>query len=315
MQPTLGASVVAGRPGSRDQVAITKTIEAIAHGADLHQWDAVRAAFDEEVELDYGTPEQLSPDSIVGRWQSLLEGFDATQHVIHDIRLQVDGDRATATSRFQATHFLQGAAGGDVWTLTGRYEHSLVRTRFGWKVTRMRMIPEASSGNASLVDHARTKGAARAEAYAAPTGRTSRERNRDAVRSFFRQLETMDTGDAFAALFTEDAQQFMPFAPQGFPTLLDGREAIRKQYGGLPTAFTHMRFPGLMIRDMASPNEFFATYRGDIGLKSGGRYANDYAGHFVVRDGRIAEFHEFFNPIILQQAFGRQLQETFNVKR
>jgi ketosteroid isomerase-like protein len=84
--------------------------------------------------------------------------------------------------------------------------------------------------------------------------------------------------------------------------------------GGLPTAYTHMRFPGLVIRDMASPDEFFVTYRGDIGLRSGGRDANDYAGHFVVRDGRIAEFHEFFNPILLQRAFGRQLRETFNVE-
>jgi ketosteroid isomerase-like protein len=66
---------------------------------------------------------------------------------------------------------------------------------------------------------------------------------------------------------------------------------------------------------MASPEEFFATYRGDITLESGGKYDNDYAGRFVVRDGRIAEFHECFNPIVLQQAFGRQLQGTFNVKR
>jgi ketosteroid isomerase-like protein len=310
MQTTLGTVADAARPESRDRAAITQTIEAIARGADLHQWEAVRAAFAEEVELDYGTPERLSPDTVVDRWQALLEGFDVTQHVIRDIRVQVDGDRATATSRFEATHFLQGATGGDVWILTGRYEHSLRRTASGWKVTRMRMTPEASRGNESLVDKARAKGASRAAA----TGQTLRARNREAVRSFFRQLEAMDTGDAFVALFTEDARQLMPFAPPGFPTVLDGREAIRKQYASLPTAYTHMRFPGLVIRDLASPNEFFVTYKGDIGLASGGRYANDYAGYFVVHDGRIAEFHEFFNPIVLRQAFGERLGETFNVK-
>jgi ketosteroid isomerase-like protein len=310
MQATLGALAHAARPDSRAQAAITMAIEAITRGADLHQWETVRAAFADDVELDYGTPERLSPDTIVvGRWQPLLEGFDATQHVVRDIEVQVDGDRATATSRFQATHFLKGAPGGDVWILTGRYEHSLVRTASGWKVTRMRMIPEASRGNTSLADHVR------ARASRASLGdRTLRERNRDAVRSFFRRLEAMDTGDAFVALFTEDAKQLMPFAPQGFPTLLDGREAIRKQYAGLPNAFTYMRFPGLVIRDLASPNEFFVTYKGDIGLASGGRYANDYAGYFVVRNGRIAEFHEFFNPIVLRQAFGERLGETFNVK-
>jgi uncharacterized protein len=142
-----------------------------------------------------------------------------------------------------------------------------------------------------------------------------RARNREAVRAFFRQLEAMDTGERFAAIFADDARQIMPFAPEGFPRLLDGRAAILKQYGGLPQAFEHMRFPNLVIRDMASPEEFFATYRGDIKLRAGGKYDNEYAGYFVVRDGRIAEFHEFFDPIVLQKAFGDQLQGTFNVKR
>ena len=300
-------------PSGRDHAAITETIEGIARGADLHQWEAVRAAFAEEVELDYGTPERLNSAAIVNRWQPLLESFDATQHVIHDLAIELDGDRATATSRFQATHVLRGAQGGDVWTLAGRYEHSLVRKRTGWKVTRMRMIPGESSGNASLLDQVRAR-AAHVSLDAEPDGRALRDRNRETVRAFFSQLEAMDTGDRFVALFTEDAQQLMPFAPDGFPQLLDGRDAIRKQYSGLPRAYTHMRFPGLTIRDMESADEFFVTYRGDIGLKSGGRYENEYAGYFVIRDGRIAEFREFFNPIVLQQAFGGQLQRTFNVK-
>jgi ketosteroid isomerase-like protein len=299
---------------ARDHAAITETVEGIASGVDLHQWDAVRAAFAEEVELDYGTPERLSRDVIVRRWQPLLEAFDATQHLVHDLRITVDGDRATATSEFLATHVLRGAQGGDVWTLPGRYEHSLVRTLAGWKVTRMRMVPGQSSGNASLIDQARVKSSARAADVDRATP-TLRDRNRETVRAFFRQLETMDTGDRFVALFTEDAKQVMPFSPEGFPKLLDGREAIRNQYSGLPNAYTHMRFPGLAIRDMASPNEFFVTFRGDIGLKSGGRYDNEYAGYFTLREGRIAEYREFFNPIVLQQAFGRQMQETFNVKR
>lgn len=301
------------QPSGRDHAAITETIEAIVRGADVHQWEAVRAAFGEEVELDYGTPERLSSAAIVIRWQALLESFDATQHVIHDLGIELDGDHASATSRFQATHVLRGAEGGDVWTLAGRYEHSLVRTRAGWKVTRMRMIPGESSGNASLLDQVRAR-AARVAVNAEPAERTLRDGNREIVRAFFSRLEAMDTGDEFVALFTEDAEQLMPFAPEGFPRRLDGREAIRAQYSGLPRSYTHMRFPDLTIRDLASPNEFFVTYRGDIGLKSGGRYENEYAGYFVVRDGRISQFREFFNPIVLQQAFGEQLQQTFNVK-
>jgi ketosteroid isomerase-like protein len=302
---TMPADALVEQPAARDVAAVEDVVASIGRGADLHQWALVRAAFADEVELDYGTPERLAPDAIVARWQSLLEAFDATQHAIADVEPRVEGDRATATSRFQATHVLHAGVGGDVWVLAGRYEHALVRTATGWKVTGMRMIPERSTGNAALVEQARARGAARA----AP--QPERERNRDAVRDFFRRLEAMDTGDAFVALFAEDARQVMHFSPEGFPKLLDGREAIRRQYGGLPAAYAHMRFPGLTIHDMASPREFFATYAGDIELRSGGRYDNDYAGFFVVRDGRIAEFHEYFDPIVLQRAFGGELRKTF----
>ena len=141
----------------RDRAAITETVQTIARSADLHQWDAVRAAFAEIVALDYGTPETLSPDDVIVRWRPLLSAFDATQHVVRELAIDLDGNRARVTSRFQATHVLRGTPGGDVWTLAGRYEHDLARTADGWKVTRMRMIPEASTGNARLLDDARAR--------------------------------------------------------------------------------------------------------------------------------------------------------------
>jgi uncharacterized membrane protein len=44
------------------------------------------------------------------------------------------------------------------------------------------------------------------------------------------------------------------------------------------------------------PCSRFVEKRRERFLRSGGRYANDCAGHFVVRDGRIAEFHESSIP-------------------
>lgn len=309
---TIAASVPSAN--GRDHAAVTEVITRIAHGADLHQWEAVRAALAPAVRLDYGTPEELTADAIVARWQPLLEAFDATQHQLFGVEVAVDGDRATAVSRFRATHVLRGAPGGDVWTLAGRYEYALARTHRGWQVTAMRMVPESSTGNATLLDHARAR-APRAVPQAADRATAERERNRATVRAFFATLEALGSGEQVAALFAEGGTQVMPFAPPGFPARLEGRAAIARQYGGLPAAFASMRFPDLVIRDLASPTEFFATYRGDIALKAGGKYDNDYAGYFVVRDGRIAEFHEFFNPLVLQRAFGGQLDQTFSVPR
>jgi hypothetical protein len=47
---------------------------------------------------------------------------------------------------------------------------------------------------------------------------------------------------------------------------------------------------------------------------TGAKYDNEYAAHFVVCDGRITEIHEYFDPIVLQKAFGDQLRRTFNVR-
>jgi ketosteroid isomerase-like protein len=183
----------------------------------------------------------------------------------------------------------------------------------------MRMLPGEQSGNAGVLAEAQRRAAGATTAASTPAAGDAtvarRERNRAAVRAFFATLEALGSGEQVAALFADDGRQVMPFAPAGFPTRLEGRAAIARQYGGLPAAYAHMRFPGLTIRDLASPEEFFVTYRGDIALRAGGKYDNDYAGWFRVRDGRIAEFHEYFNPVVLQRAFGDRLQGTFSVPR
>ncbi|WP_437517745.1 nuclear transport factor 2 family protein [Sorangium sp. So ce1099] len=153
-----GAQEVPVQNATRDRAAVMETIHNVARGADLRQWDTVRAAFAERVVLDYGVPELLTPEEIISRWQPLLSAFDSTQHVVREEQVSfVEPDLARVRSRFQAAHHLAGAAGGELWSLGGRYEHELARTPSGWKVTRMRMIPGESSGNAALIDRARER--------------------------------------------------------------------------------------------------------------------------------------------------------------
>jgi ketosteroid isomerase-like protein len=299
---------------SRDRAAIVETVENVARGADLRQWQTVEAAFAARVVLDYGTPELLTPQEIVSRWKPLLSAFDETQHVLRDIQVTFpEGTRARVSSAFQATHHLEGVAGGSLWTLEGRYEHELSKTDTGWQITRMRMIPGRSTGNPALVAAARARGGV---PDPAPAGRSRQDRdeNRRTVERFFASLEAKDIG-AFLALWAEDGVQVMPFSPAGFPARLDGKAAIRKQYGDLPKNYESMRFPDREIHDLADPRGFFVTYRGEIRRANGGRYDNTYAGYFVVDHGKIREFHEYFNPQILERAFGAELQKNFNVAR
>lgn len=147
-----------------------------------------------------------------------------------------------------------------------------------------------------------------------PSRDRDRDRNREVVRAFFGRLEAFDL-EGFAALFATDGVQIMPFSPEGFPSRLDGRAAIFNQYRSMPQNFASMKFPDLQILDAADPSTFVVTYRGQIELRRGGRYDNTYLGVFVIRDGHIATFTEYFNPIVLQRAFGAQLGSDFNVAR
>lgn len=155
---------------------------------------------------------------------------------------------------------------------------------------------------------ARSLSAAPSDARAA-----ERARNRETIERFFRALEARDIA-AFLDTWADDGVQVMPFAPAGFPSRLDGKTAIARQYGSLPANYAYMRFPR-EIADQLDPERFVVRYAGEIGLAAGGRYDNTYVGLFTVRNGRIVEFVEFFNPVVLQQAFGAALQENFNVQR
>ena len=76
-----------------------------------------------------------------------------------------------------------------------------------------------------------------------------------------------------------------------------------------------MEFPGRRVRPMADPEWVVAEYRGEIDLKGGGSYNNDYVGVFRVVDGRIVLFKEYFNPRVLLDSFGGEegLAKTFSL--
>lgn len=136
------------------------------------------------------------------------------------------------------------------------------------------------------------------------TEHDARQANEQTIRDFLRLLAEKDM-DAWIELWTEDAVQEMPFSPAGFPTKVEGREAIRKHYSNLPQTMGRMAFPNLVIHPMLDPSWVVAEYRGEIEvLATDHPYNNHYCGLFHFREGRIALFREYYNPTVLSEAFG-----------
>ncbi|MBO2447432.1 nuclear transport factor 2 family protein [Actinomadura barringtoniae] len=134
---------------------VAQTCTRMAVYADRREWERLRGLFADKVLLDYtslngGEPVWLAPQEIVDAWAATLGGFDATQHLIANQLVEIDGDRAVCTASFQATHRLATPHGAPLWTLGGDYRWELIRTGGSWLITSVVMTATWGDGNQDL---------------------------------------------------------------------------------------------------------------------------------------------------------------------
>lgn len=149
------------------------------------------------------------------------------------------------------------------------------------------------------------------------TDQNERSRHQQVIQDFLRLLEEKDI-DAWIKLRADDGVQEMPYSPSNFPCRIEGKAAIYRHYQGLPNAYSRMTFPDLTIYPMLDPNWLLAEYRGEIDIATTGKaYNNRYCALFHLRDAQIVLFREYFNPIILNEAFSDRtsLGSTFNLSK
>ncbi|MBD2534655.1 nuclear transport factor 2 family protein [Nostoc flagelliforme FACHB-838] len=136
-----------------DRTEIIDAVNIIGMGADLRDWKACRAAFADKVFTDYtslngGTSNTVVADTLVAGWADFFsKTFKATQHMITNHAVIVNGDKATCTSNFRAHHVYLDGKSGKTWTLGGFYNHGLTRINGHWKVTQMKMTWTYEEGN------------------------------------------------------------------------------------------------------------------------------------------------------------------------
>jgi len=134
---------------------------------------------------------------------------------------------------------------------------------------------------------------------------TTIDSNKKIVDSFFVALETQQF-DILKEIFASDGRQLNPYSPEGFPKSFDGAEGIYKQYSGLTASFGQVKFPR-KIYATDDPDFFFVKFRGEIEIKASGKYENDYLGTFQFENGKIIEYTEYFNQVVMAKAFGIKL--------
>jgi hypothetical protein len=124
------------------------------------------------------------------------------------------------------------------------------------------------------------------------------------IRRFYDLLAGCEPAD-WIELWHADGVFEQPFATEGFPTRLEGREAIRRHVEGMDRIFRDFRFLDLEMMATEDPSRFVATLRSDSTvISTERRYANEYVALFHLREGLVYRYREYFNPLVVLDAFG-----------
>jgi hypothetical protein len=156
-------------PNEAASCAITRML----HALDLRDWQAVRDAFADHVDVDYsslsGEPAaNVHGDTLVGGWRSFVGAFDATQHLTGPCTAVERDGGVLAHTHVRGYHHIAGAAGGAVWIVAGHYVIRLVHRRAGWRVVGLTLKVLYQEGNLELPAIARARAAAAVPIPASP---------------------------------------------------------------------------------------------------------------------------------------------------
>ena len=121
-----------------DRLAISDFLTTYAHAVDTKDWELYRSCFTDDADIDYTSAGGIrgTLDEIVTWMGSTMVMFDATQHLVSNEMVEIDGDTATVRAMFyNPMHFAGDNAG--YFNCGGWYNHELIRTDDGWKSRKL----------------------------------------------------------------------------------------------------------------------------------------------------------------------------------
>jgi len=136
----------------RDRLEIGELLARYSTALDDRRWDLLAEVFTPDAECDYGA---LGRPRGVEEITSLIRGtigdLDATQHLVGNVVVAVDGDAGTADCYLISQHIRAGAPGGEHYLLGGRYSDRVVRTPDGWRIAHRTLHRMWTTGNRDVV--------------------------------------------------------------------------------------------------------------------------------------------------------------------
>ena len=128
--------------------------------------------------------------------------------------------------------------------------------------------------------------------------------NIEIVEKWFEYLEKLDA-EKICSLYNSDYMKFeWPFAPTNFPKVLEGNsQQMLTSVGGMFLGFKSLKAASKNIMKLEDPNTVLVIWNGDAEIVTGATYKNSYINLFKVKDGKIYEIVEYYNPLVILETF------------
>ena len=113
-------------------------------------------------------------------------------------------------------------------------------------------------------------------------------------------LRAMQSGDVgtYIALCTDDVVFEFPFAPPGRPVRVEGKEALGRYLAAIPSRIEAQVLSNLEVHQTVNPDVAIVemTITGKV-KGTGEPYEMSYVVVLTVREGRIARYRDYWNPL------------------
>lgn len=109
----------------------------------------------------------------------------------------------------------------------------------------------------------------------------------------------------FAGLWHDDGVFEFPFAPPGYPRLVEGREAVADYLKDYPDHIDLTGFRDVTVRHTTEPGTMVVEFQAEgRAIATGRPYDVGYIAVIETSDGRILRYRDYWNPLAVGAALG-----------
>lgn len=135
----------------RDEAEIRDVVNRYAYALDRKDWDDLHHVFAADASVEFkGIGRFQGIAEIIKIVESALDFALATQHLIGNVSIKIDGNTASSECYLQALHVGKGDFAGKTMTVWGKYTDRLERRPEGWRIVHRELTGIHAEGDIGM---------------------------------------------------------------------------------------------------------------------------------------------------------------------